>query len=154
MPYVEAVVLEALRYQSLTPLLLPHYTSCETELKGYSIPKGTTVFVNAWSLHHDSKYWEDPWAFNPLRFLDENGDIVGPDHVNKQRLFSFGAGRRQCTGEIFARNRVYLLLALMLQKFKFLPAVGHPMPGHDPRDYDVRITIMVKPYHLSAKIRE
>ena len=153
-PYVEAVILEAFRYTAFVPLMVPHYTSRETELNGYLIPEGTTVFPNMWSLHHDDKYWKDPWVFDPLRFLDENGDVVGPDHVNKQRLLVFGAGRRQCTGEIFARNRVYILLALMLQKFKFLPAVGHPIPKHDPRDYDVRFNIRIKPYHLSAKNRE
>ncbi len=72
-PYVEAVILEAFRYTSFVPLLLPHYTSCETDLNGYLIPKGTTVFPNVWSLHHDEKYWRDPWVFDPLRFLDENG---------------------------------------------------------------------------------
>ena len=153
-PYLESVILEAFRYTSFVPLLIPHYTSCETELNGYLMPKGTIVFPNVWSLHHDEKYWEDPWVFNPNRFLDENGDLVGPDHINKQRLLIFGAGRRQCTGEIFARNRVYILLALMLQNFKFLPANGHPRPKHDPRDYDVRMNILIKPYHLSATIRE
>ena len=42
----------------------------------------------------------------------------------------------------------------MLQKFHFLPAAGHPRPKHDPREYDVRVNIIIKPYHLTAKMGE
>ncbi len=153
MPFVEAVILEAHRYIALMPVLLPHYCTSGSELNGYLIPEGTMVLANIWSLQHNESYWDQPWVFNPERFL-ENGKIVPPDHVNKQRVLNFGAGRRQCLGEIFARNRLFILVTLLLQKFKFLPAEGHPRPEHDPRKYDVRLSVIIKPYKFSVQLRE
>ena len=45
LPYVEATILETLRYSSILPLLIPHTATKNTTLKGYDIPKGTTVTV-------------------------------------------------------------------------------------------------------------
>ncbi len=36
-------------------------------------------------MNHDPEYWDDPWTFNPERFLDEQGQLVGPDHPNRKR---------------------------------------------------------------------
>ena len=43
LPYVEATILELLRYKTLAPLALPHRTMNDTEIGGYFIPGGTTV---------------------------------------------------------------------------------------------------------------
>ena len=43
MPYLEACLLETLRFISHVPLAVPHATICDTEIDGYRIPKGTTV---------------------------------------------------------------------------------------------------------------
>ncbi len=150
-PYVEAMILEALRYATLAPLLV-HHASSSCRLGGYFIPKGTQVFANVWSLQHDKRFWDEPWVFKPSRFL-EDGKVVAPDHVNKQRVLQFGAGRRQCAGAVFARNRLFILVVLMLQKFKFVPAEGYPIPRHDPREYAVSLVNMIMPYYISAHSR-
>jgi len=43
LPYVEATNLELLRYKTLTPLSVLHYTLNDTEVGGYFIPARTTV---------------------------------------------------------------------------------------------------------------
>ena len=43
LPYVEATILELLRYKTLAPMALPHRTMKDTELDGYFIPAGATV---------------------------------------------------------------------------------------------------------------
>ena len=95
------------------------------------------------------RYWDEPWLVNPDRFI-ENGSIVPPDHPNKQRIFSFGTGRRSCPGEQFAKNRMFLMVIMMLQKFKFLPAEGEPRPQTDPHDY----MFGIKPYKVQVQLRK
>ena len=41
-----------------------------------------------WALHHDEKYFKDPWEFLPERFLDQNGDILPVDHF-KRRWYEY-----------------------------------------------------------------
>ena len=153
MPFVEAIILEAHRYLSFLPVLVPHYCPSTSELNGYIIPEGTMILANVWSLHHNEDHWDQPWVFNPERFL-ENGKLLSPDHIQRQRVLNFGAGRRKCVGDIFAKNRLFILVTLLLQKFKFLPAEGHPKPQHDPREYDVWLSLLIKPYKLCAHLRK
>ncbi len=153
LPYVEALILETMRYHSVAMFGAPHVARCDTNLDGYFIPKGSFVFANLWGMHHDERYWDQPWEFRPSRFIEE-GVVVSPNHKNKQRLLPFGAGRRQCAGEVYARNRLFLLTCLLLQKFKFIPAEGHSLPCHDPRDScKADILLKMKPYKLSVHLR-
>ena len=48
LPYVEATILELLRYKTLGPMALPHRTMKDTELDGYFIPAGATVRMSVW----------------------------------------------------------------------------------------------------------
>jgi len=43
LPYVEATMLELMRYKTLAPLAMAHRTMKDTEVGGYYIPGGTTV---------------------------------------------------------------------------------------------------------------
>ncbi len=152
LPYIEALILETFRYSVVAPFLIPHYTKKGGQINGYLIPKDTIIFPNIWNLHHDNRYWHNSWEFDPERFI-ENGAIVPVDHEMKQRVLIFGAGRRQCAGEIFAKNRLFILVTMMLQKYKFLPAEGLPKPRHDPREYDSHVTLKIKPYRISLEPR-
>ncbi len=153
MPFIEALILETLRYHSVLMYAVPHEAKCDAQLNGYFIPKGSFIFPNLWGMHHDSRYWENPWQFKPITFIEDDGNVVAPEHKKKQRLLAFGAGRRQCPGEVFARNRLFILTCLMLQKFKFIQAEGHPLPNHDPRDCDGDFLLVMKEYKLSVKLR-
>ena len=99
------------------------------------------------------RYWDHPWEFNPDRWI-EDGGIVPPDHPKKQRLFAFGLGARQCTGEQFAKNRIFLLIVMLLQKFKLLPATGEPKPQTDPHYYEYAFAgSNMKPYKIQVQLR-
>ena len=110
LPHLEATITETLSLSSLVPLSIPHKTTLDTTLQGYSIPKGTTVLMNVWSLHHDPEIWDEPEVFRPERFLDEEGNFVPP---KADRFLPFSAGRRVCMGEPLAR-------------IELLPGVGTP----------------------------
>ena len=76
MPYVEAVLHEVLRFCNIVPLGIFRATTQDALVNGYSIPKGTMVISNLYSVNFDEKYWTDPEVFCPQRFLDSKGNFV------------------------------------------------------------------------------
>ena len=48
LPYVAALIKEALRWRPVSPLALMHLSLEEDEYKGYCIPKGSAVVFNLW----------------------------------------------------------------------------------------------------------
>ncbi|CAH1786909.1 unnamed protein product [Owenia fusiformis] len=144
MKYTEACILEINRKSSLTPMALPHATTCDTTLNGYTIPAKTLTFINLWALHHDETTWGDPENFRPERFLDKDGEII---QELAEKVVAFGLGRRRCLGEFIAKLELFLLLTRTLQRCEFaIPEGVTPnMEGVyglalDPAPFDVTIT--------------
>lgn len=113
LPYTEACIREILRYESLTPSGVPHKATADTKFLGYDIPKGTFVITGLDAAGHDTSAWDNPYAFKPERFLDSNGKLCLRNDIS----LPFGAGKRLCAGETFARNMLYLFAASFLQAF-------------------------------------
>lgn len=83
-PVTESMVMELLRYISHIPLAIPHMATSDTTLGGYHIPAGTQVCANLFALHHSS-FWDDPYAFKPSRFLDENNNLISRDDPRRKK---------------------------------------------------------------------
>ena len=62
-------------------------------------------------------------------------------------FLGFGAGRRQCLGEVLGKTRIFLFLANILQKFDIKP-VGE-LPDRDVRNY--KFAFVVTPPTVSAR---
>uniref|UniRef100_A0A914UTH3 unspecific monooxygenase n=1 Tax=Plectus sambesii TaxID=2011161 RepID=A0A914UTH3_9BILA len=127
-PYNEAVMLEALRFGSLLPLSLPHSTMEDTTLRGYFIPKGTTIFTNLFAHHYNPQYFPDPESFNPDRFLTADGKL---DADKAQLVVPFGVGKRRCVGENLARQELSLLIGRLLQQFEIRQDPSNPVNIRD-----------------------
>ncbi|KAK3722060.1 hypothetical protein QZH41_007362 [Actinostola sp. cb2023] len=84
LPYLEAFMTEVMRHGSVMPLGIPHQAITDSYLGPYQIPKGTTVLMNIYAIHHDPEIWENPHDFNPERFLDED---VGPVALERRKSF-------------------------------------------------------------------
>lgn len=94
-----------------------------------------------YSSHKDDS-WDRPEIFLPDRFLDENGKFS----PSLDKSFPFGAGKRLCAGETFARNSMFLVAAALIQHFNFeLPKNGK-MP--DPKDAHTGILRSTTDYRL------
>jgi len=117
LPFVEAVLLETLRWHPAVPLGLPHAITIDDVYEGSSIPKGTTVFVNVWGLAHDEEIYPEPYKFEPGRFVKENETFTENDPS-----FTFGFGRRRCPGQHVATASLWIAIASMLATFDFLKA--------------------------------
>ncbi|XP_027334960.1 geraniol 8-hydroxylase-like [Abrus precatorius] len=113
LPYLQAVMKETLRLHPALPLLVPHCPSETTTVGGYTIPKGSRVFVNVWAIHGDPSIWEKPLEFDPTRFLDAKWDYSGNDF----NYFPFGSGRRICAGIAMAERTVLYFLATLVHLF-------------------------------------
>ncbi|XP_045191616.1 steroid 17-alpha-hydroxylase/17,20 lyase-like [Mercenaria mercenaria] len=150
MPYMEACLLETLRYISHVPLAVPHATICDTSVGGKHIPKNTTVYINLWALHHDENFWIDPWKFEPQRFLDSEGHLVPTHHETRRRLMAFGAGRRVCLGEALAKNRLFLFTVSLLQKFRFENTDTENARDIDPRHFSLGIVLHPSNFTIKA----
>ncbi|XP_059829936.1 vitamin D 25-hydroxylase isoform X1 [Hypanus sabinus] len=142
MPYTEAVLHEVLRYCNIAPLGIFRATSKNTIVRGYSIPKGTTVITNLYSVHFDEKYWNSPDLFCPERFLDKNGQFV-----KKEAFVPFSIGRRHCLGEQLARMELFLFFTMLLQRFHIHFPPG-PIPNLKPK---LGMTLQPHPYLISAE---
>jgi cytochrome P450 len=79
-----------------------------------AIPRGSTVIVHVYGVHHDPRYWEDPETFNPGRFIKANQKLHTPfSHI------PFGGGPRGCIGSNYAMLQILMILSDLLRKYDF-----------------------------------
>lgn len=69
---------------------------------------------------HDNAIWEAPHEFKPERFLDSNGKLS----LKSDLSLPFGAGKRLCAGETFARNMLFLFTTAFFQAFSVSRPAG------------------------------
>ncbi|KAH7867569.1 hypothetical protein Vadar_001823 [Vaccinium darrowii] len=116
LPYLEACLKETLRLHPPGPLLLPHRAIEACQVMGYTIPKGSQIFVNMWAIARDPKLWDDPLSFKPERFLSSRVDYMGTDF----EYFPFGSGRRFCPGQPLASRVVPMIIASLIHNFDWV----------------------------------
>ncbi|KAG8751025.1 hypothetical protein FRC12_012642 [Ceratobasidium sp. 428] len=120
LPYTWAVYQECLRWGVVTPCQY-HVARDDDEysLDGdhkagpsaqVSIPRGTLVVVNAWSILHNPQTYPDPFQFDPTRYLPSSGAETQPD----PRDVAFGWGRRRCPGIAVADDYVFITICTSL----------------------------------------
>ena len=113
LPYLRAVMNEVLRLYP-PAYILARETMEPCELGGFDIHKGSTVIISQWIMHRDPRYYDDPHAFRPERWIDGLQDRLPPG-----AYFPFSAGPRRCIGEGFALLEAAIVIATLAQKFKF-----------------------------------
>lgn len=111
---------EALRFVPPVPSL-PRRALQEFEFGDYRIPAGAAVGINVHHVHHMEEYWDDPYAFDPMRFTP---DMVKARH--KYAWVPFGGGAHMCLGLHFAYMQVKILMAQLLPRYRIA------LPGGDP----------------------
>jgi len=147
MHYTEASLREALRMDTLVPLSISRRATRDTTLGGYDIPAGTVILPNLWAMHNDPEMWGDPENFRPERWLDDKGHLL-----KKDWSLPFGAGKRLCAGETFARNTMFLFIGAIMQHFSLSVPKGHKLP--EPWKHTSGITLTMPSYMMQVKLRD
>lgn len=84
------------------------------EIGGYAIPAGATVYVSPWVMHHHPRFFDAPQEFRPERWADGL-----EKRLPRFAYMPFGGGPRVCIGERFAVMEAILMLATLLQHYRF-----------------------------------
>lgn len=147
LPYVMAFIYEVLRYTSFVPLTIPHSTTKDTSIMGYTIPKNTVIFINQWSINHDPAVWSHPETFDPERFLDQdralNKDLIG-------NVLIFSLGKRRCIGEELSKLQLFLFTTLIAHQCHITAD-----PSRPPKlDYNYGLTLKPHTYYIGLSLRE
>src|SRR5580693_8304632 len=99
-----------------------------------AIPRGSTVVVFIYGVHHSPRYWENPESFDPERFNKANEKAHTPfTHL------PFGAGPRGCIGGNYAMLQILMILSTLLRKYDFQLAPGQTI--------EARPMVILRPKH-------
>ncbi|MFJ9967589.1 cytochrome P450 [Streptomyces avermitilis] len=95
-------------------------TTTPTRLAGLTIPRGATVVVSPYVLHHDPSSFPDPERFDPDRWLPHSAQ-----HVPRGAMIPFGAGTRKCIGDTLAMTEAALAIAHITSHWQLSSHPGH-----------------------------
>ena len=123
LPFAQAVVNETLR------LYPPAYVTGreairDTTIGGMQIPKRYIVLISMYTTHRDPRFFPEPDAFRPERWLDGL-----EKRLPRGAFIPFGLGSRKCIGASFAKMEATLLLATIARRWRFELAPGD-IPTH------------------------
>ncbi|KAH8666577.1 cytochrome P450 [Xylariales sp. PMI_506] len=137
LPYLEAVVREAMRLHPGVCFLLERYVpEGGFQLPGGAgfVPAGTAVGINAYISGRNPAVWGgDPDVFRPERWLrGHSPGLEGetePAYRERMRLFAasdlaFGGGSRICIGRSLALMEVYKIVATLVSRYEI--ELTHP----------------------------
>nr|QGY64108.1 cytochrome P450 4DV2 [Sitophilus zeamais] len=119
MKYLELVIKEIIRLYPSVPYILREVTK-DTEYKGHTLPKDTSIGMYIYGINRDPTYHKDPEAFIPERHLDTSSK-------NHFAYIPFSAGPRNCIGQKFAMLEMKCLISKILRNFELLPD-----PSYEP----------------------
>ena len=86
----------------------------EDVLCGYRIPAGITIAITQFVTHRHPEFWDNPESFDPERFSAERAK-----GRHDYAYFPFSGGGRQCLGKNLALLESQIILAMLLQRYRF-----------------------------------
>jgi cytochrome P450 len=112
LPYTLMVIKESMRLYPPAWVLNGRTALEDVEIGGYTLPKGSRIFISPYMMHRLPQYFPNPDHFDPDRWLPE-AEAVLP----KYAYIPFGGGQRVCIGNSFAMMEAQLLLATIAQQY-------------------------------------
>ncbi len=109
---------EVLRYNS-SQISWRRLTTKETTIGGYTVPAGTSVFLNFASANRQSDVFDNPDQFDIHR-------------ANANRHISFGKGVHYCLGARFAKFETEIVTEILAERLPTLRMVDHQVFSYFP----------------------
>jgi cytochrome P450 len=135
--YTRAVIQETMRiYPPIWGLI--RVADKPDQIAGKEIRVGDRVVLFAYGTHHSPKYWEEPEAFRPERWLGEAAKKRKP-----YTYIPFGGGKRSCIGGAMSQVENTLALSMLLRRFQpeyVGNGVGTPASEHPGINATVTLT--------------
>ncbi|KAB2106428.1 hypothetical protein AG0111_0g5308 [Alternaria gaisen] len=148
MPYLQAVMKEALRMHPATGLPLERVVPAEgATICDRFFPEGTIVGINSWVAHRDtSVFGPDANMFRPERWLDADKEKLS---LMERSWMPFGLGSRTCIGRHISQLEMSKLIPMLVRDFDFslaphLQAADWQTTNYwfvKPRDFQVKVMI-------------
>jgi cytochrome P450 len=85
----------------------------DSQIGSTHVPKGSTVTLSSFITHRDSRFFADPYTFDPERWMPNQAEPV-----HRNAYFPFGAGARQCIGGNFSKQEAILILTTIGKKWR------------------------------------
>lgn len=82
-------------------------------MNGHAFPKGTTVILNQWAISRDSRWFDDPLAFRPERWMSDS-----PQTCHRYSFLPYGGGPRVCIGRALSQLELPLVFAELVRRFE------------------------------------
>ncbi len=114
MTYTDKVLREGMRMYPPVWMLQIRETTEDIQVGNTTIPKGGLIFICPWVMHHDPRYFPEPQHFDPERF-----DRDWKKRIPTYAYFPFGGGMHVCTGSHLAMLEAEIMLAMMIQRYRF-----------------------------------
>ncbi|KAJ2155929.1 hypothetical protein GGF46_005514, partial [Coemansia sp. RSA 552] len=144
--YIDLIVKETLRRNSVLAEIRRRLSK-PVQLGPYTLPEGSMVSVDAWSMHYNPQYFSAPEQFIPERFAPDKLSEI-KRHV-PFTYAPFGEGSRQCMGMRFALIEQRIAIALLLLRFEWTLPSDSPFWNSTP----ARPGALVIPADLHLDIR-
>ncbi|KAJ5925355.1 hypothetical protein N7454_007994 [Penicillium verhagenii] len=148
MPYLQAVMKEALRLHPATGLPMWRVVPAGgAQLSGKFFPEGTVVGINAWVAHYNEEVFTNATAFRPERWLESETEPEKMKDMN-QMYMPFGLGSRTCLGKHISILEMSKLIPCLVRDYD-LASLRETLDTSNfwfvkPTNFDVRVSRRVK----------
>ena len=112
-----------------------------TEVGGYRIQSGESIFLSPYITHRNPRYFEQPDQFLPERWEQSA--------FPKFAYFPFGGGAKMCIGESFAQLEGVLALAILASRYRLVRQEQAP-----PKLGDAFVLTSREPIRMKAVARK
>jgi cytochrome P450 len=143
MDYLDMFIRETLRMYPILPMIINRQSTEEFRIKNIgTIPAGTRIAVDMYSLHFDPALWGpvDPHIFYPERFATKRHPMA---------WIPFGAGPRNCVGMRFALTELKLALVRLLKTYSLVNCGDKTHKSFE----QLKETFVIQPRELNVRLQ-